>query len=345
MAAAIDGAVVRAAARGRWDRILPILAPELEPALARPGRHGPCPLHGGQDGFRVFRDVAVTGGGICNTCGARPDGFALLMWLRDWNFHQAAEAVAGVLGLDPKAPVPILRPPRKAATTQPRTTVDARSALRRVWANSLPVDHPGAGVARRYLERRGICADLDPRVVRLHPRLAYYDSNLRCRGHYPALVSRFFSSHGTPIGVHRTYLEADGRKALVAQPKKMMVPIGSLTGGALRLFPAGPRLGIAEGLETALAVRMALGWPMWAATTAVLLERWMPPPGVVHVGIFADLDRSRRGQEAAAELAEQLRGHGLQVTVFLPDGPIPATAKGLDWADVFSRRRPCSTAA
>ncbi|CAI8817436.1 primase-helicase zinc-binding domain-containing protein [Methylocaldum szegediense] len=73
---------VRNAARGAWVAILGDLAPELEAALARPGRHVPCPVHGGRDGFRLYPDAEKTGGGICNTCGAYPDGFSLLMWLK-----------------------------------------------------------------------------------------------------------------------------------------------------------------------------------------------------------------------------------------------------------------------
>ena len=75
----IEACDVRQLAAGRWTEILEAVAPALEPALRRPGRHVPCPVHGGKDGFRLFRDVAQTGGGICNTCGAFHDGFAVLM--------------------------------------------------------------------------------------------------------------------------------------------------------------------------------------------------------------------------------------------------------------------------
>lgn len=41
---------------GNWDAVLAGLAPELAAALSRKGRHVPCPVHGGRDGFRLFRD-------------------------------------------------------------------------------------------------------------------------------------------------------------------------------------------------------------------------------------------------------------------------------------------------
>ncbi|WP_198926512.1 primase-helicase zinc-binding domain-containing protein, partial [Acidithiobacillus thiooxidans] len=93
-----DAAVVRQEARDQWDMILSYLAPEIESALQHPGKHIPCPVHGGKDGFRVFKDVRETGGGICNTCGSQSDGFALLMWLRNWDFVTTLKAVAELLG-------------------------------------------------------------------------------------------------------------------------------------------------------------------------------------------------------------------------------------------------------
>ncbi|ECS4958781.1 zinc-binding protein, partial [Salmonella enterica subsp. enterica serovar Typhimurium] len=46
---------VREAANGNWLFILAALAPHLEPALRKPGRHVSCPIHGGKDGFRLFK--------------------------------------------------------------------------------------------------------------------------------------------------------------------------------------------------------------------------------------------------------------------------------------------------
>lgn len=91
---------VRAAANGNWLFILAALAPHLEPALRKPGRHVGCPIHGGRDGFRLFKDVHETGGGVCNTCGARHDGFELLMWVNNLDFKQCLEEVGEYLGVE-----------------------------------------------------------------------------------------------------------------------------------------------------------------------------------------------------------------------------------------------------
>ena len=95
----VEAREVREVAAGRWLDVLGALAPALETALNRVGRHVPCPVHGGTDGFRLFRDADLTGGGVCNTCGTFPDGFALLMWVNRWSFPEALRAVAHELGL------------------------------------------------------------------------------------------------------------------------------------------------------------------------------------------------------------------------------------------------------
>lgn len=96
----IDANEVRQAARGNWLAVLATLAPHIEDALKRPGRHAGCPIHGGKDGFRLFKDVDQTGGGICNSCGAKSDGISLLMWLNDWSYPEALKHVGGLLGVD-----------------------------------------------------------------------------------------------------------------------------------------------------------------------------------------------------------------------------------------------------
>ena len=54
----------------------------------------------------------------------------------------------------------------------------------------------------------------------------------------------------------------------VAKRKKLMPPVDTVTGGAVRLFDAGDTLGVSEGIETAIATMELLGVPTWAALTA-----------------------------------------------------------------------------
>lgn len=92
-----DTKVVKMAAQGRWKEIFLALAPLLSKAIEKPGQHVPCPVHGGVDGFRLFPNYEERGSGICNTCGARDDGFAMLMWVNRMSFREAVQAVGDLL--------------------------------------------------------------------------------------------------------------------------------------------------------------------------------------------------------------------------------------------------------
>jgi hypothetical protein len=337
----LDARAVREQVAGHWLGVLERLAPELDRALSRPGHHGPCPVHGGRDGFRLFRDAEETGGGICATCGAFADGFALLMWLKGWSFPEALQAVAGELGVTGHD----ARRPGNATVTAwvaPSAPDPALLAghIERVWAQALPPLDPRAGPLQAYLDRRGLDPEiLDPGAVRFHPALAYWQDGQRL-GTYPAMLARVSAADGSLVTLHRTYLTEAGDKAPVPAPKKLMAcPAGRrLGGGAIRLLASGPVLGLAEGIETALAAHLATGMPVWSALSAALLARFEPPAGVRRVVIWADRDRSGTGQAAAGRLREWLLSQGLPVVTHLPAGPLPATARGWDWADEWLAR-------
>jgi putative DNA primase/helicase len=332
---------VRRFAGGRWVDVLGALAPALTPALSRPGRHVPCPVHGGTDGFRLFRDVDQTGGGVCNTCGTFHDGFALLMWVNRWAFPEVLNAVARELGTTDGT----IQKSRRMDTLRPspkeRDQESVIEALNRVWQQSLDPTDRRATPLRAYLSRRGLSgAELDGRVVRFHPALGYWKRNdhnkIELAGRYPAMVALVADAEGAPVTVHRTYLTRDGRKAPVPAPKKLMgYPGDRLVGGAIRLFAPGPVLGVAEGIETALAVHRRTGMPVWSAVSANLLERLEPPAQTSLVVVWADRDRSGAGEAAAVSLRERLLRRGIMVAVHLPPGPIPIGAKGTDWADAW----------
>ena len=82
----IEAKDIKQQANGYWGDITLALAPQLAQASDNIGKHVPCPIHGGKDGFRLFKDFKATGGGICNTCGEFTDGYALLQWLNGWDF-------------------------------------------------------------------------------------------------------------------------------------------------------------------------------------------------------------------------------------------------------------------
>ncbi|HHI71464.1 MAG TPA: zinc-binding protein [Rhodobacteraceae bacterium] len=325
---------VRQAARGRWLAILSQLAPELECQLARLGRHGPCPVHGGRDGFRLFRDAAESGGGICNTCGPRTDGFELLMWLKGWSFPETLLAVAETLQAG--MPLPVVTRPEIRFT---RTVIERRrSRLKMVWRQAVPVDDPIAAPLHQYLENRHIGLDIltDIRDLRFHPRLPYWEDK-EIQGRFPAMLALVRDNAGKVVSIHRTWIK-DGAKAPVHEPRKLMPPlVARMKGAAVRLAPFADELGVCEGIETAMAVMQKTAMPVWPATSWTFLANFKPHPSVCRLTIWADKDRTETGLNAAERLKKHLDNRDIQITIKVPEGPVPEGAKSLDWNDVFRK--------
>ena len=131
--------------------------------------------------------------------------------------------------------------------------------------------------------------------------------------------------------MHRTYLTRDGRKADVPAVKKLTTAAGPLAGACIPLYrPARGVLGIAEGIETALAAHCASGVPTVAAYCAGNLAAYTWPPGVNRIVVFADADPAGAG--AAQTLKARAMRAGLSVAVMTPTTP------GADWCDVWAQR-------
>lgn len=330
---------VKKMAQGRWGEILAAIAPQLRDALERPGRHVPCPVHGGKDGYRVFKDVEQSGGSVCNTCGAFADGFATLMWANGWDFPTSLRAVAEYLN----AKQPVARKNGRARGARGKTDEKLRQSLNDIWERSVSILEQNAEPARLYLARRGISIP-PPKAIRFHPSLPYYDGK-EMVGNFPAILGKVTDKQGNPVTIHRTYLTNAGQKAPVRAPKKLMrnPKNRSLIGGAIRLVAPGPVLGVAEGIETSLAVMEGTGLPVWCAVNAHLLENFVPPAHVQQVLVFADKDRPTdqhprgHGQEAARKLVQRLWKMGIKASAIVPVGEIPPGQKSLDWLDILNR--------
>jgi hypothetical protein len=165
-----------------------------------------------------------------------------------------------------------------------------------------------------------------PTVLRYHPHLAYHHPD-GPRTDHPAMVARVDNAHGQNVSLHRTYLTGEGYKAAVPIVKKLMPPVlpGATRGGAIRLYPAGETLAVTEGIETALAVRLATGLPVWVALCAGGMAQLMVPPEVRLVVICADHDVA--GLKGAKALARRLLAEQRRVKILTPATP------GADWAD------------
>jgi putative DNA primase/helicase len=176
---------------------------------------------------------------------------------------------------------------------------------------------------------------------RFHPAMTYWEDEV-CLGWHPAMLALVSGADGQPVTMHRTFLKNDGNKANLPYPKKFMPHPSDrcLTGGAVRLCQVESVIGIAEGIETALAVRQATGMAVWAALSCTLLERFEPPVGTRHVAIWGDLDRMGVGKYSAQKLAERLSEQGITASLHIPPASLLGDDKSIDWLDVLNRVGP-----
>lgn len=295
-------------AGGKWPDILSRLG---VPDEYLQNRHGPCPICGGKDRYR-FDDNEGKGMYYCNQCGAG-DGIDLLMKFNNWDFVQCKKEVESIVG---KCRERIIQHPS-----------DPLKRLRAIQANSGPAGYE----VERYLRNRGL-SKVPPG---LREGKDWYFEDGRKVGEFPVMLGKVVNISGRPVTWHVTYLD-QGQKANVKSPKKIMKGIESFAGGAIRLFPIEPHIGIAEGIETAIAAAELFGIPVWSVINAHGMETFIPPEGVGKITVFGDTDDSYTGQKAAYHAAQWLKIKGYKVSVKLPDNG--------DWLDVLNGQRKARTA-
>lgn len=317
---------------GRWKGILSTLGIPEE-LLA--GKNRSCPGCGGTDRFQ-FTDKFRNGDYHCRGCG-HGDGFNLLMHWHQWDFMTAFLEVEKIAGCVERL--------SNNGSGEP-SNARMKALARRIWAEALPIQ--SGDEVDRYLRNRGLCLDVFPKALRFHPALGYFEKDATGKSRKlrdcPAMLACIQGPDGQAITLHRTYLEA-GHKANFGRNAKKVLSAG-ICGAAVRLFPATEELALAEGIETALAVHLATGKPVWAALSAGNLERVWIPDTVRCVYIYADNDSASEydGQASAYILARRLmkeesRRVRRHVEVFVPRNA------GNDWADVWLMRAPQSRAA
>lgn len=303
------------------DRVGLVALVSRDVGLKRRGRAhwGLCPFH--SERTPSFTVSEERGTWRCYGCGRNGDCFGWIMERRGIGFRDALQELAEAVGLaEPSKGTPArpLLPPvagRKSAVELAAEDQQAIARARAIWARGRPI---GDSPAAAYLAARAIrIRPLPPTLRFVTPlRYAFEDRNgdLQVHGAYPAMLGAIQNRAGRVTGVHRTYLDPDRPAKASDLPiidgkrlgaKKMA---GRAWGGAIRLAAAAPRLGLAEGIETALSVMQATGLPTWAAGSMGNLAACELPPVVRELLIFADGD-----SEPAATgrvLRDAARAHG-----------------------------------
>jgi putative DNA primase/helicase len=300
---------LRDRARGQWHGILISIGIDAR-FLTR--RNCPCPMCGGKDRFR-FLDTNGDGTWICNNCGTGA-GTDLAMRLLRTEFREIALRIEQIIG-DPQRPIPVIKLPTEKA--------NASSYARRVWQRGSRVI--SGDIVDRYLHSRGIGMDLYPSCLRTSALDWYRDNETDAMSQFPAMLALICGADDKPVAVHRTFLAEDGcRKAPVSNPRKVAGRFGN--NPTIRLSAPGETLGIAEGIETALAAAQLFRVPTWAVISTYGISTFEVPPKVSRLIIFADNDANGAGQNAAQDLAARLTN---QITVELQ---MPNNV-GTDWND------------
>lgn len=320
---------------GHWSAALE-LAGVHESFLS--GQHGPCPLCGGTKRFR-FDDKQGRGTYFCNDCDPG-DGMTLLMRFRGWNFREAAQwlredflCIAKSDLARPQAQ-PRLNAPMPASASSTKDLDAIRQRLRRLWESAKPVS-VGDPVCKYLTATRRYpmqLESLNPRIVRTRQALPYYVKK-RCDdgiyrfekiGEYWAMLWLVQNPDGRGAAIHRTYLTQEGRKAPVPEPRKLTESLG-IEGGAIRIGRPEAVLGVAEGIETALGAHHLRGrvFPVWSCVAKDILAKFVPPPWVEELIVFADNDPldskgKNPGVEAALALRERVWEMGKQCRILVP---------------------------
>ena len=190
------------------------------------------------------------------------------------------------------------------------------AAALRIWREAEPL---GGSPAKAYLESRGILAASS--ALRFHPRTPLGPKG-RTR-FLPAMIAAVSLDEG-PIAIHRTFLSVEGStKAAFEKPKRAL---GSLGEAAVRLFaPVSGKLGLAEGIESALSAYALTGIPVWATLGNERFGLVSVPESVTELHLFVDHDAG--GELASSRGLAAYAGDGRTIQIRKPSSP------DTDWND------------
>ena len=311
----INAAAVKAAAQGQWREILTANGIKLP----EPKKHGPCPICGGKDRFRLEErkaEKAARGVWVCSHCDCKGgDGLSLYQQATGQSMSAAIRSLAGYLGLSgqmtPADHARIEKQRQKAAkdAEQQRQKEARQREAAAALAQRMEVEAvPCMAEQVPYLARKGFAGF----VVEV---LAHdYD-------HHKAgsLLIVLFNIDGVTTSAE--IIDSEGRKMALAGGQKK--------GSAAYIEPLGDSLpenaahcGVVEGYATGLSVRAISGgsWPVFCGMSkagladAARIARYNCP--AAQIVICGDV-----GAEAEAEAAALAVGG---VVAFPPCG---------DWDD------------
>ena len=143
-------------------------------------------------------------------------------------------------------------------------------------------------------------------------RCPYYDEDHKFVGTFPAVLAPIIGPDGSLQSVQRIYA------AVGLDPRKKIMPaVDTISGGAVRLFPAVAELGIAEGVETAIAANMMGHGPAWALGSAGAIGNLPVLPGIKRLILLAEHNETSRA--ATDRCGKRWLGAGRKVMRIWPN--------------------------
>jgi phage/plasmid primase-like uncharacterized protein len=270
--------------------------------LTRRGREyiGLCPFH--RDKTPSFTVPEGKGFYHCFGCGQHGDVFDFIMAIEGVHFTSARQRLAEIVGI-PNAPIqgpdPVIIEACQRKEQEERRK--RRACARAIWGDA--ISDCCRDLVRAYWRSRGLTIEPPPTI---RSGRVWHCSE---RHTMPAMIAAIQNAEGRLQGVHLTFLRPDGLgKAQIERPRLIH---GEMIGGAVRLAPAGPKLGIAEGIENAATVQQETDLPSWAALSACNLNRLELPAAVQEVVIIAD--RGETGEGAARRAVNTYRDRVVRI--------------------------------
>lgn len=249
------------------------------PKGRRQGRYWICgDVHGTPGRSLYVQLFGERAGKFCDGAdGTHGDLIDLIMANRGLDFRAACDEARAFLRM------PIV-PAKRMEVSAP---AGSSEAARRLFAASKSIRGTLADV---YLRSRGIMLPPDISALRFHPR-CYYRAP-EGRQTWPALIAAVTDGVGNVTGVHRTWLDLAGGKAPVDQPRRAL---GHLAGNGVRFGTVTDTMLAAEGLETALALKMIMpAMPVIAALSAAHLAALNLPSTLRRLYVARDNDQAGR---------------------------------------------------
>ena len=309
---------------GRWDEIIGRAGIDVGD---NPSKKTACPLHTEGSTKRKFRfeNKNGTGNWHCSECG-HGDGMALLMKATGKNFTDAAKWVIAEFDGNSQNARPLLAPRRVVVPNErSREDIDrTRASYERVWSEAKPVVD-GDPVAL-YLKMRIPGLTAFPSVLRFHPAMPFFGvpgsdgSRGQNYGNHPCMVAAVVDENGRCCNIHRTFLTDKGKKLSLQEPdeddptvlidlpaKKLMGSIGVRNYQIRLARPMNGVMGVAEGIETALAATVYSGVPTWSLVATTGMVNFLVPAEVTDLVVFADNDKlTSRGINPGLDAARSL---------------------------------------